>query len=119
MVDVGYLSPFIIIVIYIIAEIYKRVFAKKAAYKNWLPIICAVLGGIMGFLIYKFYPQGIVQYADNAIGAIGNGAFSGLAATGCNQIYKQIKKFKLELFESEDDTTTYSDNSNNDTNGDA
>lgn len=119
MVDVGYLSPFIIIVIYIIAEIYKRVFAKKAVYKNWLPIICAVIGGIMGFLIYKFYPQGIVQYADNAIGAIGNGAFSGLAATGCNQIYKQIKKFKLELFEPEDDTTTYSDNSNNDTNGDA
>lgn len=117
MVDVGYLSPFIIIVVYIVAEIYKRIFTKKTAYKNWLPIICAVLGGVIGYLIYRFYPQGIVQYADNAIGAIGNGAFSGLAATGCNQIYKQIKKFKLELFEPEDETT-YTDDSSND-NGDA
>lgn len=114
MVEVGYLSPFIIIVIYLLAEIYKKIFKNKPKYKTWLPIVCAVLGGLIGILIYKLYPQGIMQYADNAISAIANGAFSGLAATGCNQIYKQIKKFKLELFEEEDDETSNSNSNDGD-----
>lgn len=101
MLEIGYLSPFIVIITYLIAEVYKRVFKNKPKYKTWLPILCAVIGGIVGFIIYKFYPQGIAMYADNVLGAISNGAFSGLAATGCNQIYKQIKKFKMELFEDE------------------
>lgn len=90
---VGSLSPFIVIVTYAIAEILKRVvFAKKQNLKTFIPIICAVIGGIMGITIYLVYPMGIAD--TNAIAAITDGIFSGLAATGCNQIYKQIYKSK-------------------------
>ena len=56
---------------------------------KWLPVICGVLGGILGlagmFLMADF-PAG------DYITAIAVGIVSGLAATGSNQVYKQLKK---------------------------
>lgn len=56
---------------------------------KWLPVICGVLGGVLGlaglFLMADF-PAG------DYITAIAVGIVSGLAATGSNQVYKQLKK---------------------------
>ena len=88
---VGYLSPFIVIVAYAIAEFLKHiVFKDKDEKKKYIPTICAIIGAVIAIILYFFYPQGIGD--TNVIAAITDGLFSGLAATGCNQIYKQIAK---------------------------
>lgn len=55
---------------------------------KWLPVICGVLGGILGvagmFLMPDF-PAG------DYITAAAVGVVSGFAATGVNQVYKQLK----------------------------
>jgi hypothetical protein len=54
---------------------------------KWLPIICGALGGalgVVGMLIMPDFP------ATDYLTAIAVGVVSGLAATGANQIYKQL-----------------------------
>lgn len=55
---------------------------------KWLPVICGIIGGglgIVGKLIMPDFP------AEDYITAVAVGIVSGLAATGVNQIYKQLK----------------------------
>lgn len=54
---------------------------------KWLPVICGVLGavlGVAGMFIMPDYPAG------DYITAAAVGIVSGLAATGGNQVYKQL-----------------------------
>ncbi|MDR0952465.1 MAG: phage holin family protein [Oscillospiraceae bacterium] len=64
--------------------------AVKATSLNnkWLPVICGALGGALGALgraVMADFP------ASDILTAIAVGIISGLAATGVNQIYKQLK----------------------------
>ena len=55
---------------------------------KWLPVICGVVGlilGISGMYVMPDFP------ANDPITAAAVGVVSGLAATGANQIYKQLK----------------------------
>lgn len=55
--------------------------------KKWLPAICGILGGILGIVamyVMREFP------ASDLITAIAVGIVSGLAATGVNQIFKQL-----------------------------
>lgn len=62
---------------------------KATAVDNkWLPVICGVLGGILG-VVGMFYMPGYP--ATDIITAIAIGIISGLAATGADQVYKQLK----------------------------
>lgn len=60
---------------------------KATALDNkWLPVICGVLGavlGIIGMYVTSSFP------ASDVLTAAAVGITSGLAATGANQIYKQ------------------------------
>ena len=56
---------------------------------KWLPVICGIFGGalgVVGLIIMPDFP------ASDYITAIAIGIVSGLAATGANQIYKQLSK---------------------------
>lgn len=56
---------------------------------KWIPIICGVAGmvlGIAGMFVMPDFP------ADDFITAAAVGIFSGLAATGANQVAKQLMK---------------------------
>lgn len=56
---------------------------------KWLPVICGALGGILGvvgFMIMPDFP------ASDYMTSVAIGIVSGLAATGVNQIYKQLAK---------------------------
>lgn len=69
---------------YVIAMVIKN---KTAIDNKWIPVICAVLGGIFGvagFYVMPGFP------ASDIYNAIVVGIASGLAATGANQIYKQL-----------------------------
>ena len=55
---------------------------------KWLPVLCGVIGGILGIvgmLVMPDYP------ANDYLTATAVGIVSGLAATGINQVYKQLK----------------------------
>lgn len=85
------LTPSVVIATYLIAELLKYTVMRSDNSKKILPIICGIIGGCIGMALFIFYPEGTT--ATNLAAAFTSGAFSGLASTGCNQIYKQIKNF--------------------------
>ena len=60
---------------------------------KWHPVICGVLGGILGVVGLYWIPE---YPAQDIITAIAVGIMSGLAATGVNQVYKQLSGEKTE-----------------------
>lgn len=74
----------ITIICYVAAEAVK---ATKIDTK-WLPVICGILGGLLGALGVYVMPD---FPAEDVITAAAIGIVSGLASTGANQVYKQLK----------------------------
>ena len=61
---------------------------KATSLENkWLPVICGVLGGILGVIAMYVMPD---YPANDILTAIAVGIVSGLAATGAHQVYKQL-----------------------------
>ena len=60
---------------------------------KWLPVIFGVLGGILGVVGLYWIPE---YPAQDIITAIAVGIMYGLAATGVNQVYKQLSGEKTE-----------------------
>lgn len=54
---------------------------------KWLPVMCGVTGGVLGIVGMYIMPD---FPAGDIITAIAVGIVSGLAATGANQVYKQL-----------------------------
>jgi O-antigen/teichoic acid export membrane protein len=83
--DFGFTSVAAITVIcYLVIEIIKTTQLNR----KWLPIVSGLLGGALGIvamLIMPSYP------ASDYLNAIAIGIVSGLAATGINQMAKQLK----------------------------
>lgn len=62
--------------------------AKATPINNkWIPVICGVLGGVLGAVAMIIMPD---FPARDPITAAAVGIVSGLAATGANQVYKQL-----------------------------
>ena len=55
---------------------------------KWIPVICGLSGGMMGAAGMYLMPE---FPAGDMVTAVAVGIVSGLAATGANQIAKQIK----------------------------
>lgn len=73
----------ITVICYLAAECIKA----TALDNKWLPVICGALGGVLGIVamfIMPDFPGG------DYITAVAIGIVSGLAATGANQIGKQL-----------------------------
>lgn len=83
--------PIIVICCYVIGELYKVILKKRQNVYNLIPILMAIVGGILGVLIYITNPE-IIFSVDNIWTAIGIGIVSGLSSTGTNQIFKQFLK---------------------------
>ena len=77
--------PAIVVISYMITETFKMFIDKK-----YLPIVAGISGGMLGVL--SFVLQIDIMPATDIISALAIGIISGLAATGSNQIIKQIKK---------------------------
>lgn len=56
---------------------------------KWIPSICGTVGGVLGVLAIRIMPD---FPATDYITAVAVGIVSGLAATGVNQIGKQLGK---------------------------
>ena len=58
---------------------------------KWIPVICGFCGGVLGLVAFFCCP--IPDFpASDALSALAIGIVSGLAATGADQIAKQLKK---------------------------
>lgn len=86
--------PVITAVVYGAMELYKYIVNGKESLIRLIPVIAVVLGACIGIAAY-YGISGIVT-ADNVLNALLIGGSSGLAATGTNQIFKQLTKDKKE-----------------------
>jgi len=75
--------PAITVLCYLVAMAVKA----TALDNKWLPVICGALGGILGVAAMWIMPD---YPAQDYISAVAVGIVSGLAATGVNQIGKQL-----------------------------
>lgn len=73
----------ITIICYLAAECIKA----TAIDNKWLPVICGLLGGALGIAAMFLMPE---YPAEDFITAVAVGIVSGLAATGIDQIGKQL-----------------------------
>ena len=78
--------PAIVVICYLIGEACKAF--KNETVNKFIPTICGTVGGGLGILIFFTIPDFIP--AENWAGAVAVGIVSGFAATGINQIYKQM-----------------------------
>lgn len=94
--------PVIVSLVFVLMEIYKKFIAKdNEILIRIIPIIAGVLGIIFGIICFYLIPS--IISATNIGTAILIGAASGLSATGCNQIFKQLKKYGIEIKEVNED----------------
>lgn len=93
--------PVIVSIVYVAMQLYKYVVNGSEKWIRLIPVWGAILGVVLGVIAFYAVP-GIVP-ADNVFTAILIGGASGLAATGTNQIFKQLTKGK-EGEESNDTT---------------
>lgn len=82
--------PIIVVCCYMVGEIYKVIFKKKSKAYKLIPILVAILGGVMGSLIYYTSPQ--LMLTTDVYSAILIGIVSGFTSTGANQVVKQLIK---------------------------
>lgn len=88
--------PVITTLVFALMEIYKRYIAKdKKVLVAIIPIIAGALGIVFGIVCFYAFP--VIISATNLGVAILIGGASGLSATGCNQIFKQLKKYGIEV----------------------
>ena len=73
------------VITYLMAEVVKALTLDG----KWIPVICGLLGAILGIAAMYTVPQ---FPAGDPISAVAVGIVSGLAATGADQISKQLKK---------------------------
>lgn len=99
--DFDAVTPAIVLMVYVVVELLKHFVLKgKASKYTMIPVYCIVVGAVIAVLLYIFYPQG-VDYS-NFLEAIASGGLSGIAATGCNQLWKQYQKYSGNVEEEED-----------------
>lgn len=81
--------PAVAAICYFVGYCVKQLINKEDV-DRFIPVITGTLGAILGAVIFKVYPDMIA--ANDYFTAIAIGIASGFAATGVNQIYKQLKK---------------------------
>jgi len=80
--------PALIVICYLIGQIVK----VTPLNNKFIPVICGAFGGILGAVAFTI---GMPKFpAEDIISAIAVGVASGFAATGINQVYKQLFQIK-------------------------
>ena len=106
--------PIIVFLVFSIMEIYKKLIAKNnETLIRIIPIIAFAIGVILGVIlgIICFYAYSEIITATDIGTAILIGGVSGLSTTGFNQVFKQMRKFGVDVKETEEINGENSDNS--------
>jgi hypothetical protein len=86
--------PIIVAIVYVSTIALKKSVNYNETMLRFVPLIAALLGSSLGIIAFFATPE--IVPASNVWVAILIGLASGLAATGTNQVFKQITKFKLD-----------------------
>lgn len=97
--DFNAVTPGIVIGVYVIVELIKYFWLKTDEQRALLPVICIMVGIAVALALYIYYPEGI--NVSNGVDAVASGGLSGIAATGCNQLWKQFQKYNGNMREDE------------------
>lgn len=103
--------PFIVLAVYLIIYVMKQFTFKTDEQRKSIPPVSAVIGGLIGIALFYKVPTAI--NAENIVEACTIGMGSGLAAVGCNQVFKQFKKFTGETETPDDEDNDRADNEDN------
>ena len=88
--DITFISiPAITAIVYTLLDVAKTALGNEEKYSRFIPLAALVLGGLCGIVATFVAPEIIGQ--QNLVVAFVIGAASGLAATGTNQIAKQLR----------------------------
>lgn len=74
----------IVVICYLIGEVVK----VTGLDNKFIPVVCGIFGGILGIVGMNVMPE---FPANDILSAIAVGIVSGLAATGADQLIKQLK----------------------------
>lgn len=80
--------PVIATIVYWVINLIKYATKENETFKRLIPIVSAGLGVALGVICFYAFPE--IIPAENVLIAIITGGASGLSATGCNQIFKQL-----------------------------
>ena len=90
--------PVIVIMSYLVGEIYKTMFKENKDMYKLIPVLVTVFGGILGALIYLTDKE-LIYNASNILEYVEIGLISGASSTTTNQIIKQLFIKEGEKFE--------------------
>ena len=76
----------IVVIAYLIGIAVKNI---EAIDDKWIPVICGIVGAPLGVLALRIVPD---FPATDYLMAVAVGIVSGLAATGVNQVFKQLRE---------------------------
>ena len=94
--------PIIIFAVYGAITLLKKAVNDNEKVLRFIPLIAGALGAVLGVIAFFALPE--IIPAGDAFTAILVGGASGLAATGTNQIFKQLDKFSGEDKNDDDKT---------------
>lgn len=86
--------PIIMAIVYGIIEAIKLPFKNNQTFTTFLPLIAGFIGIILGVVAYYAVPEIITTH--NVLHVILIGLCSGLSATGCNQVVKQMTIYSTQ-----------------------
>lgn len=89
MLDVTSLGVGSVAAVTIICFLIGKIIKSSGLNNKWIPAICGVSGAVLGILGMGSMPD---FPASDYLSAAAVGIVSGLAATGINQVYKQLGK---------------------------
>ena len=82
--------PTITLTVYWTINLIKYAVKENETFKRFIPLVSAILGEILGIICFYAVPE--IIFSQNVFIALITGGASGLSATGCNQIIKQLGK---------------------------
>ena len=83
--------PTIVIICYLIGELFKHCILKKKSKYKILPVIVGITGGIIGLITFFISPE-LMFNVSSQILAISIGIVSELASTASNEAIKKLLK---------------------------
>lgn len=84
--------PVIVLLCYLIGEIYKVLFKSKEDLYKLIPVFVTLFGGLLGLVMHLVEPSFLG--VESVISALEIGLISGAASTGMHQIIKKTFKAK-------------------------
>jgi hypothetical protein len=81
--------PVIVIMSYLVGEIYKVIFKENKDMYKLIPVLVTVFGGLLGVLMYITNKE-TINNASNIWEYVEIGLISGASSTTTNQIVKQL-----------------------------